>query len=433
MAMLLKTRLSILTAVILCAAGCSDRGGEGITFAVGGTPSEIDCWEELIADFEKETGAAVRLLRQPTDSDRRRQGLVIPLKAAEEDPDVFLMDVAWLGQFAASGWLEPLEPLLGEGGDALEIEAFFQRVIDLADRRDGDLVALPLYVDAGLLYYRKDLLDRYGYEGPPETWDELVEAARTVQDDLRKTNPDFHGFLWQGAQYEGLVCAFLEFAASNGGGIAAGAEGLGLDTPANRRALELMRDLIHRYKVSPPSTYTTMKEEEVRLQFQKGNALFERNWPYAWILHQGGDSPVKGRVGIAPLPRFPTGRSAAALGGWHVGVSSCSDDKGQAGELVRFLASFETQKRLALALGWNPGRTDVYRDPEVLKKLPQLAGLRGVFDNAVPRPTVPYYTQLSAVIQRHVNAALAGQASPEEALARAEEEARHVVERYEKR
>jgi multiple sugar transport system substrate-binding protein len=341
------------------------------------------------------------------------------------------MDIVWIAQFAASGWLEPLAPYAQE--DAMDLGVFFPNVLDLADRYEGSLVALPVYVDGGLLYYREDLLGKAGGRRPPQLWSELVEQSMSIQEQARDADPGFYAFVWQGAQYEGLVCNFLEFCASNGGGILIEDGRVVLDTPENRAAARFMVDLIHTFKVSPPSTFTQMREEDVRIFFQQGDAAFERNWPYAWPLHQNEGSPVRGRTGIAPLPHFPNGKTVSTLGGWHVGVSKYSDEKALGWELVKFLVSYETQKKLALELGWNPGRRDLYDDREVLRRLPHFAELGEIFEHALPRPTVPYYAQLSEVIQRHVSAMLAGATAPEAALAAAEREAQRVIDRYEKK
>jgi multiple sugar transport system substrate-binding protein len=400
--------------------GCGQKTEARLTFAVGGTPAELDVWEEILQGFTMQTGIPVEMLRQPTDSNQRRQGLLIPLKARQGDPDVFLMDVVWLAQFSASGWLLPLNE---DGG------AFLPRVVDLVDCRDGELVALPVNVDVGLLYYRKDLLARYGFAGPPATWADLVAEARAVQKGERSANPDFWGYVWQGAEYEGLVCNFLEVAASAGGGILEDGK-IALDLPANSKALAFLTGLIHYEPISPPNTFTQMREEEVRQYFQSGRALFERNWPYAWALQQAADSPVAGKTGIAPLPHFPGGESAATLGGWHIGISRYTDRPKQAGELVRYLTSFAVQKEMALRLGWNPGRRDVYKDPLVLAELPYLRQLRKILDHAIARPVLPYYSQVSRILQRHLDAALAGWVSPEEALRRAQTEIEAVTARY---
>jgi multiple sugar transport system substrate-binding protein len=420
--------LCFVLCCLWCFAGCGSNNERKITFSVGGAPAELNFWESLVKEFTQQTGIPVTLLRQPADTDQRRQGLVIPLEARKSSPDVFLMDVAWIAQFAASGWLEPLTAYAAR--DHINLQAFFPNVLDLADRYKGSLIALPVYVDAGLLYYRTDLLRRRNIFEPPVTWDQLVQYSLEIQQEMRPKRPNFSGFVWQGAQYEGLVCTFLEFAESAGGGIRLVDGKIIVDTPENLKAAKFMYDLIYRYRVSPLSTYTEMREEEVRMAFQQGNALFERNWPYAWALHQSSESAVKGRTGIAALPHFPGGKSVSTLGGWHIGISIYSQKKPSSWQLLKFLVSYPVQKRLVLGLGWNPGRKDLYTDSDVLSKLPHLARLRNVFENAIPRPMVPYYAQLSEVLQRHINAILARKSSPQVALAAAQREAQKLVDRY---
>lgn len=419
--------LAILLAMWVLLLGSCTRKEAAIVFMVGGAPDELEYWEELIREFEAGTGFDVRIIRQPTDSGQRRQGLVVPLKSRHTDPDVFLMDVVWIGQFVASGWLEPLDMYISK--TRFSVGPFFEGVINLADKYEDTLFALPVYVDGGLLYYRKDLLAKHGYNSPPETWDELLRCSLTIQEGERGDKPDFFGFVWQGAQYEGLVCTFLEFSASNRGGILRDDQ-ISINTPENVEALELMRDLIHHHEISPPNTFTEMKEEEVRSFFQRGKALFERNWPYAWKLHESAESPVRGKVGIASLPHFKKGKNVSALGGWHVGISRHSDAKERAWELVRFITSYQTEKKLVLNLGWNPGRKDVYEDQEIKDKFPHLHILSGIFENAIPRPNLPYYTQLSEIIQRHVNACLSGRVEPHQALQKTQTEVQDLIQMY---
>lgn len=423
-------------ALLACLAACLSLAGPGnvqaeagtITFSVGGGAVEFDFWENLMAQFTAETGIDVVLMRKPMDTGLHRQSLVVPLSTRKNDPDVFLMDVAWLAQFAASRWLAPLAPSLAKGGCG-DRSVFFPHILALADTYEGDLVALPVFLDGGLLYYRADLLRKYGFGGPPGTLNELLRVARIVQEGERRANPGFFAFVWQGAQYEGLICNFLEFAGKDG--LFTVKDGtVSVDTPENREALRFMRDLIHRYGVSPPNTYTEMKEEEVRRFFQGGNALFERNWPYAYALHEASGSPVRGKTAIAPVPSFAAGGGVSTLGGWHVGISRYSDAKTESVRLLCFLASYEVQKKMALRLGWNPGRRDIYGDPDVLERMPHFKNLRVAFENARPRPIVPYYTQLSEILQRHLNAALSGKSPPGEALATAQKQMQAVATRY---
>jgi multiple sugar transport system substrate-binding protein len=303
-------------------------------------------------------------------------------------------------------------------------------VVAAVDRHGGRTYALPAFLDVGLLYYRKDLLAAQGFAGPPQTWDALVTQALAVQEAQRRQNPRFNGFVWQGAQYEGLVCTFLEFVVSHGGRLTSDGS-VSVTGAGTAAALTFMQDLIQRYRISPPNTYTEMQEEEVRRSFQRGNALFERNWLYAWRLHQGKDSAVRGRVGLAALPHVPGAPSAATLGGWHLGISRTSDAPDQAWQLAAFLLSREIQTRLLLDLGWYSGRRDVYTAPEVRRRMPYVDRLQGIVAHAVSRPDLAYYAQISRIIQRYVNDCLAGKRSAEAALAAMQAEIDRIGRFYE--
>ncbi len=413
-------------ALVLITAGCAEKENP-LVFAVGGAPNEVDYWEQLVKEFEQKTGIPTSLRRHPTDTDQRRQSLVISLEASKADPDIFLMDVAWVAQFAASDWLTVLEPSIQQ--DAFDTTALFDPVVEQVDRYKNQIIALPVYVDCGLLYYRKDLLEQENFSAP-ETWDELIEQATSIQETHREQNKQFYGIVWQGAQYEGLVCNFVEFITAYGGEIFTVEGDLVLSSEANVKGLELMKALIHDYKISPPNTFTEMKEEETRTFFQNGNALFERNWPYAWQLHQTENSPVKDKVAIGLLPRTEEGRHGAALGGWHIGISKYTDQPDKAWELVKYILSYETQKRICLDLGWNPGRKDVYDDPEVKDEMPHMEILARALEHSVARPTIPAYTQISEIIQKYVNEAIAGKEDCATALNKAEKEITSILEIY---
>jgi len=412
--------------IILVFIGCRPETAR-LTFAVGGASNEVEYWEEMIEEFEEAWKIDVVMLRQPTDTDQRRQGLVIPLRSRQKDPDIFLMDVIWVGQFAASKWLAPLDSLVRTGD--IDLGDFFDPIIKQVDTYQETLYALPVYNDCGLLYYRKDLLERHDLK-PPVTWQELIHDATYVQERERAKNPNFFGFVWQGAQYEGLICNFLEFAVSHSGGIIDSAGKIIVFTPENVSVAELMQRLIHEYKISPPNTYTEMKEEETRLTFENGNAVYERNWPYAWGLHNREGSALAGKVGVALLPKAADGQHAATLGGWHVGISKYSDSKNEALIFLKFILSYDTQKKLALDLGWNPGRSDLYNDPEIKERIPHIDILRGSFERAVARPSSPFYTQISEVLQKHLNAILSGESKSETALAKAQNEIAEILKRY---
>ncbi len=432
----MKNKYRIILFILFLLFSCSGRH-EKLIFSVGGAPTELEFWEELSRDFTEESGLEVELLRRPANTEQQRQGLIIALAAEKSHPDVFLMDVAWLSLFAESEWLTPLD-------DVVDRNDFFKSVIESVDLYKENLVAVPVYMDTGLLYYRKDLLDKF-HLPVPETYDSLRDSAIIVQSKLRKKNPDFYGFVWQGMQYEGLVVNFLEFAGADGGFVNSGPltdgrSNINLMKSANLRALSMMRDFIHGYRISPPDTYTRMREEEVRLYFQSGNALFERNWPYAFSLHNQPGSPVRGKVGVAPIPGQTVKHIAPALGGWHVGVSRYSKKKEDAFRFIRYLASKEVQLKMSRKMGWNPGRKEFYTAKMSINNKTSSGNnpnfnefrraLEYSFERSRPRPALPYYTQISAILQRHVNGVLAGRTSEKDALRTAQSEVENLVERY---
>lgn len=420
-------RTSVL-AVLLLLAGCgSVEDDPRLTFWVGGAPQEVDYWETLVDEYERRSGLTVEVIRQPSATEQRKQGLVTALASRRPDPDVFLMDIIWIVQFVRSGWLEILDDYFEDG--VLQPQTFFDRVIESVDRHDGRYFALPAFLDVGVLYYRTDLLARHGFSGPPATWDMLLEQSLKIQAAERDRNPNFNGFVWQGAQYEGLVCTFLEFVATHGGGILRN-EAVDLGQEGNLEALRFMQDLIREHRVSPLNTYTEMREEEVRRAFQRGNALFERNWLYAWSLHQQSGSNVRGNVGMAPLPHAPGHGTAAALGGWHLGISQYSDAKDQAWKLLEYLLSKEVQKKLLTDLSWYSCRKDVYADPEVLQKVGNVEQLQRIVSHAVNRPDLAYYDHISRIIQRYVNDSLAGKIDPRRALGTMQQKIDRIEETY---
>lgn len=413
--------------LLLVSPNCSSSQKQ-FTIWIGGSPEEINFWETIVKEFEDEHHYHLQLVRQPTYSDQRRQALVVSLEARQPNPDIFLMDVIWIDQFVKSGWLEPLDNFAKK--ENFLTGQFFRKTIEQADSYNDNLYALPVFIDVALLYYRSDLLKHFGYQNPPATWQQLLDMSRRIQKEERKTDRSFNGFVWQGAQYEGLVCTFLEFAASMGGGIMQD-DSININTPANVRALQFMQNLIQKYGISPENTYTEMKEEEVRRTFQRGNALFERNWTYAWQLHQSDNSEVKGKTGIELLPHAPGDSSVSALGGWHIGISKYSDMKDEAWQFVKFVTSFKIQKEMLMRIGWNPGRRDVYEDEEVIQKMPRVKLLKEAFDHTIARPTLPYYPQVTEVIQRYINNCLAGKESPGKALQTIAEELKQIEKLYE--
>lgn len=368
-------------------------------------------WDEAVADFERQN-PDLKIVREigPHSSTEFHDLLTQKLRNRDPQMDVFFMDVIWPAEFAAAGWALPLDSFFPPA----ERKKFLQAPIS-ANTYQGRIYGVPVFSDGGILYYRKDLLGKYSLP-PPRTWPELVEQAKTIL--AREKEPGLTGFSGQFKQYEGLVCNMMEYILSNGGALwdERKLEGA-LHHSKAKEAVRFVRDQIIG-GISHRGVLAYQEPESLAL-FTQGKAIFHRNWPYAWeIANDRERSKVAEKVGIVPLPAFPGGKSAAALGGWQLAISRFSTKPAAAWKFIAFMSSREMQKRIAVLTGRAPAREDIYRDPDVLKKYRQFETLFETFTRAVPRPETPVYAPLSNIMQRYFSSAIALPDSDIDGLAR---------------
>jgi multiple sugar transport system substrate-binding protein len=394
-------------------AACSHGADEG-RIAVLVPASERPFWSQVAEGFTRRTGQAIELVEGPNATDLRESLYTTALLARDPSLDLVLMDVTWTPKLAGAGWLLPLDEEIGGAEQA----AFLPAAIE-AGRFDGRLYRVPVRTDVGVLYYRRDWLEEAGLP-PPRTFEELERAARALQ-----APPGRWGFVWQGSQYEGLVCVFLEVLRGHGGFWVDAATGeVGLDRPEAAAALSFL--VSSRSAFSPPGV-TTYKEEESRRIFHDGRAVFLRNWPYVWRLAQAGDSGIAGKVGVTAMVRAERGRRAGTLGGWGLGISRFSRRPREALAFIRHAASLEGQRALCRESGYAPALLAAYGDAELLAANPFLAELREIHAAAVARPPIPRYALASDLLQRRLSAALAGSETVEDALRAAAQETRALL------
>ncbi len=376
-----------------------------ITVAGGAVGQELELTERAAELYmEENPGVIVEVLDTP-DLAQDRLGLYLQFFEAESsEVDVYQIDVIWPGDLA-----EHFVDLYEYGAEDV-VDMHFEEIID-NNTVDGELVAIPWFTDAGLLYYRTDLLEKYDLT-PPETWNELEEAARIIQEGERaEGNEDFVGYVWQGDAYEGLTCNALEWLASSNAGTIISMDGE--ITVNNQRAVEMLEQAASWVGTISPTGVTGMAEEGARAVFQGGNAAFMRNWPYAYSLGQDPEeSAIAGDFDVSPLPSAEDGESAGTLGGWQLGVSKYSDNPEIAADVAMYLAGYESQKMRAVDGSLNPTIVDLYEDEDVLEANPFFGDLYDVFTNAVARPSTisaPNYNQASEYFFQAVHSVLTGQ------------------------
>ena len=387
-------------------------GAATLSISCGAVGQELKLCQDGVAIWAKKTGNQVKVVSTPNSSTERLALYQQILAAGSSDIDVYQIDVIWPGilgnQFIDLSKAVP--------PDAREM--YFKQLIN-NDTVDGKLVAAPWFTDAGLLYYRKDLLDKYGKK-VPETWAELSDAAKEIKGKEQAAgDAKMQGFVYQAKAYEGLTCDALEWVNSwNGGTIVNDKGKVTIDNPKAAEALTWAASTVGNIA---PEGVLNYSEEEARGVFQSGNSVFMRNWPYAWALGQSEGSNVKGKIGVAALPKGGAdGQHSACLGGWQLAVSKYSKAPDAAADLVRYLTSKEEQKRRAIAGAYNPTIPALYKDPEVLKANPFYGTLYTTFTNAVARPakqTGTKYNQMSSEFYNTVHTVLSGQAKAPAALA----------------
>ena len=384
-----------------------------LAIACGSVGIEAQMCREGAEAWARQTGNSVDLISTPGGSTQRLALFQQLLAARSADIDVFQVDVVWPGILARH-----LLDLTGHVDRAILETQFAENIRN--NTVAGRLVALPWFTNAGVLYYRRDLLEKY-HRPVPDTWAALAETAKLIMDAERSHGQGrFWGFVFQGRAYEGLTVNALEWLDSHGAGTIVAADGsITVNTP---HAAQVLAEAAGWIGSTTPPGVLNYAEEEARGVFQSGNAVFMRNWPYAWPLMNAGDSPVRDKVGIAPLPSGGQGgRHSATLGGEQLAVSRYSKHPDAAISLITYLTSRPEQKRRAIAGAFNPTYPDLYRDPEVLAANPFFGPLLTTLQNAVARPssvTRGRYNQVSAEFWNAVHEVLSGRRTAAVALQR---------------
>ncbi|MBX7246878.1 MAG: ABC transporter substrate-binding protein [Candidatus Sumerlaeaceae bacterium] len=418
----------LLMGVCMCYfAGCTDTARKSdnarrvlrIHLDVIGNGGRIA--REFAAQYERETGIAVELISERLNSSERLTQYQQYLGARSADVDLYEIDVIWPAMLA--DYFVDVGPALGK-----EAAEFFPPIIR-NNTIGGHLTAIPFHADAGFLYYRTDLLEKYGFEKPPQTWDELEGMAGKIQEGERAAgNANFTGYLWQGKAREGLTCNVLEWFASQGGGRIVETDGrVTINNPRALSALDRARKWVG--GISPPNV-TDLDEDETRKIFEQGNAAFMRNWSYAYSVMRAENSPVATKFKITQIPAGDSGHFST-LGGWQLAVSRYSRQPEEAIKLAKWLTAAPRQEIRAIQGSFLPSRPAVYETSATAAAIPQIAEMKEILVNTVPRPSGPTterYSEVSTLIFTRINKVLRGELEPGPALEALDSEIKRTLQ-----
>lgn len=402
--------LALVLALGACSGGSDGSGtndGRGpITFATGKDLTRTvqrlaDDWNRARPDER------VRIVELPEDGDQARQQLVQNMRIESDAYDVVRLDAVWTAEFAAHRWIVPLPDGLVDAG------TFVPASLETGTYR-GRLYAAPWLTGTGVLYYRTDLLEKAGFDRPPATWTQMREQCAAV-----RRLPEGEGvdcYAGQYGEYEGLTVNYSEAVQSAGGAVFDASGTPAVDTPAAKAGLRFLVGSFEDGTI--PEKAVTFMEEDGRRAFQEGALVFHRNWAYVYALASAGDgsSEVDGRFDVAPIPGRD-GPGSGTLGGNNLAVSAFSRHQATARDFVAHIVGPEVQRAYGRAQSFPLSLAALYDDPGMVELYPYLPVLEEGLRNARPRPVVVRYNEVSAAIQDHVSAAIAGEKTVDRAAA----------------
>jgi multiple sugar transport system substrate-binding protein len=413
--------LLAVAAVVL--AGCGDDGGsdgdsgggegaapalEGrgpITFATGKDTSGN--MQKLVDEWNTEhPDEKVTITELPEAADEQRNQMIQNAQVESDEYTVLNLDVIWTAEFAANRWVVELPQ------DEFDLDQYLQPAVDTTMYRDK-MYAMPVYSDGGLLYYRKDLLEKAGVAEPPKTWDEMKAACDKVK--ALPEGKSMGCYAGQFDKYEGLTVNFSEAVQSAGGTIV---DESGKPQVTSAEAKEGLNFLVEGMDTGEfPQASITYKEEEGRRAFQDGQLVFHRQWPYQWALANAtdGTSKVAGKFDVAPLPG-KDGPGVSTLGGHNFAISAFAPNKATALDFIKFFSGEDAQRSNLVATSQAPTRSALYEEQELIDKFPYLPTLQASIEAATPRPKVVQYGDVTAAMQDAAYSAITGEKTTDQAL-----------------
>ncbi|MBF6589974.1 MAG: extracellular solute-binding protein, partial [Ktedonobacterales bacterium] len=315
-----------------------------------------DVYRSLVDDFNRTNNSGIHItyLNGPPTPNELHGKYLVMLGARSGSTDVLSLDVTWPAEFAANGWLLPLDRRWPARARAAYLAGPLR-----AATLNGAVWAAPYRVDLGVIYFRTDLLSPALAAQAPRTWSDLAAQARR----LVAVGAAPSGFLWPGAATEGLVCLFAEVLASYGGSILRPGDPytVTIQTPEARAALV---EMIGWIGAASPAAVTRYTDDDVRRVWQGGEAVFMRNWLSSYPPRSDPNAaPVIGKIGIHPLPGGPDGGIGhSGIGGWQLGINAFTRNADAAWVFIQHMLAPATQLRVARAFGLPVALASAYDD-----------------------------------------------------------------------
>lgn len=356
---------------------------------------------------------AVNLPFSKFSTNERKELLARTLRSNSSRIDIFAVDIIWVPRFAR--WCHPLDSYFSEKDRKQILSCALQSCYF-----DDELMAMPLYTDIGMMYYRQDILHSLpgGLEIEQKlkqsiTWEEFIRLSKDFPIDKHPF------YLFPADNYEGLMCSFVEGIASQNQSLS-NDQSLQINTPAAQKSLQLLVDLVHKYQTTP-KIVVKYDEFQCYIHALKEDGLFLRGWP-GFLRHYRTELEDTSKfkfLKMAPLPHFEGGRPAFVFGGWNLMISKHSTKKSEAVQFIKFLQQPENQKMMFQQGGYVPIINSVYQDSLFLSQEPELIFFRELMENGIHRPFLVEYTRFSDIISYYLHRAINNELTVDEALQQA--------------
>lgn len=356
----------------------------------------------------------------------RKEILTRSLRSRSDGIDIFAVDLIWIPRFAK--WAYPLNQRF-ENDAIAEVNKKALEACYLGD----SLVAFPMYLDEGVLYYRKDLIRNLPDGAAIErriqdglTWDEFISlgkrfsarsSAAGQSADQLNGRPKDPFYVFTGGEFEGMMCCFQDMLSDQESKEIFYKNPINLNTLPARRALQMLVDFVQTYKFSPLEV-TQFDEYNSYLYANAHDAVFLRGWvgyhrQYGNFLE---DTSKISNMGIAPLPHFRGHKTSSVFGGWSLMISQLSNRKEEALKFIAFMFQKENQQILYEDGGYLPINDEVYSDTTYLKEHKELAKAQRLLSWGRHRPFLENYTRLSEIMAKYFHQALRNEISVDDAL-----------------
>ena len=365
----------------------------------GYIPTVISAWNKA------NPSEPCTFIQLSTSADSQLQSMVQNALAKTSTYGVLAVDVVWTAEFAANGYVLQLDP------SEFDLANRLPATVTTAEYFNK-LYAVPWSSDGGLLYSRTDLLEKAGLSKPPTTYAEIIAAY----DKIKGANPSVHGYVGQFQKYEGLTCNVSEVINSSGGTILDPSDKPDVNTAAAASGLSFLTDGFKQGYI-PKAALTYMEADSLQA-FVSGQAMFLRNWSYAYAQAEAtdGSSKVNGKIEASPLPGLK-GTGTSTLGGHNLAVSAFCKNQQSAIDFAKFITSADNQRNYLVKTTAAPTIAELYTDAALIKTNPFLPFLYKSITTAKKRPEAVNYNDVTTAIQNATYAALEGTLSPTAALA----------------